>query len=256
MKEIKLAGHKVVMYNSIEDLPIKRFHKFNKCMLVDAGIGSDLTAFDAHIERVVRYIRTEKKEDAAREMENMRQNLYLVMEGINPQQMAFACLVHSIDGKCYDDMSDDGLRNVLHLLGGAPAKDVASSTDEAKKKIDAELNLYFPKIFDDSRTKEYYDLLKARAKAMLDCILNGDTDEQKQRVEDMTDRLMTFNKPKNFSGADSIEIEFDKQFETMCLMISENLHTDAKKMTVMEYYNAYNYINKQLNARKTQNKTF
>ena len=255
MKEIKLAGHRVAVYNSIEDLPIKRFHKYNKCMLVDAGIGSDLTSFDAHIERVVRYIRSDKREEAAKEMENMRQNIYLLMEGVNPRHMAFACLVHSIDGKCYDDMSDDGLQKVLQLLGGSPAKDIASLNDEAKKKIDTELNLYFPKIFDDASTKEYYDLLKARVKAMLDCILIGDTEEQRQRVETMTDRLMTFNKPKSFTGAESIEIEYDKQFETMCLMISENLHTDAKNMTVMEYYNAYNYINKQLKARKTQNKT-
>lgn len=256
MKEIRLAGHKVEIYNSIEDLPIKRFHKYNKCMLVDAGIGSDLSSFDAHIERVVRYIRTDKREEAAKEMENMRQSIYMMMQEVSPQHMAFACLVHSIDGKCYDDMSDDDLQKVLTLIGGAPQKDITSHFEEVKKKIDTELSLYFPKIFDDARTKEYYDLLKARAKAMLSCILDGDSDENKQRVEDLTDKILLFNKPKTFTGNDNVEIEYDKQFETMCLTISENLHTDAKKMTVMEYYNAYNYIEKQAKSRKTQNKRF
>lgn len=256
MKEVRLAGHRVEIYNSIEDLPIKRFHKYNKCMLVDAGVGSDLTSFDAHIERVVRYIKNDKREEAAKEMENMRQNIYMIIQELSPQHMAFACLVHSIDGKCYDDMSDDGLQKVLTLLGGAPTKELTSQSDEVKKKIDTELSLYFPKIFDDSRTKEYYDLLKARARAMLDCVLDGDTEENKQRVEELTDKMLTFNKPKKFTGSESVEIEYDKQFETMCLTISEHLHKDAKKMTVMEYYNAYNYIEKQMKPRKTQNKAF
>lgn len=103
-------------------------------MLVDAGVGSDLTSFDAHIERVVRYIKSDKREDAAKEMENMRQNIYMIIQELSPQHMAFACLVHSIDGKCYDDMSDDGLQKVLTLLGGAPTKDITSQSDEVKKK--------------------------------------------------------------------------------------------------------------------------
>lgn len=225
-------------------------------MLVDAGLGSDLTSFDTHIERVVRYIKNDKKEDAAKEMENMRQNIYFIMQELSPQHMAFACIVHSIDGKCYDDMSDDGLHKVLNLLGGATVKDITTHTEEVKKKIDTELSLYFPQIFDDSRTKEYYDLLKSRARAMLDCVLEGDTEEHRKRVEELTDKMLTFNKPKKFTGSGSVEIEYDKQFETMCLTISENLHTEAKKMTVMEYYNAYTYIEKQLKAHKTQNKAF
>lgn len=256
MKEVKLAGHKVELFNSIEDLPIKRFHKYNKCMLVDAGVGSDLSSFDAHIERVVRFIKIDKKEEAAKEMENMRQNIYMMMQEVSPQHMAFACLVHSIDGKIYDDMSDDGLRKVLTLLGGTPHKEITSLSEEVKKKIDTELSLYFPKIFDDAATKEYYDLLKARAKAMLTCIIDGDSEDNKKRVEELTDKLLLFNKPKTFTGSDSMEVQYDKQFETMCLTISENLHADAKKMTVMEYYNAYNYIEKQLKAHKTQNKRF
>ena len=69
-----MNGHSVQIYASIEELPIVRFHKYNKCLLVDAGVGSDLNAFDTHIERVVRFIRADKREDAAKELENMRQD--------------------------------------------------------------------------------------------------------------------------------------------------------------------------------------
>ena len=254
MKEVTLNGHSVQVYASIEELPIVRFHKYNKCLLIDAGVGSDLNAFDTHIERVVRYIRNDKREEAAKEIENMRQNIYLIMQGISPQHMAFACLVAKIDGEAYDDLSDEGLQKVVTLLGGTPKQDITAQTEAVKKKIDEELTLYFPAIFDDVRSKEYYDLLKRRTRAMLDCIIEGYTEESMQEVEALTDNLITYSKPKTFAGAGSMEIEYDKQFEDMCLVISEQLHTDAKKMTVLEYYNAYRYIQRQSKDKERQNK--
>lgn len=254
MKEVKLNGHKVEIFSSIEELPMVRFHKYNKCLLVDAGVGSDLSSFDAHIERVVRFIRNDKREDAAKEMENMRQNIYLIMQGLNPQHMAFACLVCTIDGQRYEDMSDEGLNKVLSLLGGTSAKEVKDQTEEVKKKIDQELSLYFPAIFDDGRTKEFYDLMKEQVKAMLNCIIDGDTKENVNKVEELTDRMITYHKPKTFTGKASVEIEYDKQYEDMCLVIAKNLNVEAKKMTVLEYYNAYQYIMKQNKSVKRQNK--
>ena len=40
----------------------------------------------------------------------------------------------------------------------------------------------------------------------------------------------------------------------MCIILSQQLNTDAKKYTVMEYYGAYQYIKKQQNKQKQQNK--
>lgn len=134
MKEVKLNGHKVELYGSIEELPMVRFHKYNKCLLVDAGIGSDLTSFDGHIERVVRYIRADKREEAAKEMENLRQNIYLVLQEMSPNHLAFACLVARIDGKEQDDISDEGLQRVIALLGNATTEDVTANFEAVKKK--------------------------------------------------------------------------------------------------------------------------
>jgi hypothetical protein len=61
-------------------------------------------------------------------------------------------------------------------------------------------------------------------------------------------------KPRTFTGMGSVEIEYDRQFEDMCLLISQNLHTDPKRMTVLEYYNAYQYIERQAKEQKRQNK--
>ena len=134
MKDVVLNGKKVRLYDSIDSLTIERFHVYNRMLLVDGGIGSDIRDFDAHIEKVVRYIRNNDRENAAKEMENLRQNVYMVLEGQNVRHMSFACLVQSINGKECDDLSPEGLKAVLEQLGGTPLHDITTSSDEVKKK--------------------------------------------------------------------------------------------------------------------------
>ena len=134
MKKVKLNGHKVVIYDSIDELPMARFHKYSKMLLVDAGVGSDINDFDAHIERVTRYIRNGDNESGAKELENLRQCVYLILSEQSVRDLSLACLVAEIDGKKRDDLSDDGLKEVVRLLGGTPRKDFNELLDEVKKK--------------------------------------------------------------------------------------------------------------------------
>jgi hypothetical protein len=134
MKEVELNGHRVKIYDSIDDLPIVRFHRYNRMLLVDAGIGSDIADFDSHIERVVAYIRKGDNQNAAKELDNLRQNVYMIMSGQSVRDLSFACLVAEVDGKLQDDLSPEGLTKVLELLGGTPRKELAEVFQSAKKK--------------------------------------------------------------------------------------------------------------------------
>ena len=253
MKEVKLGKHKVMLYNSIDELPIVRFHRYNKMLLVDAGLGSDLSAIDGHIERAVRFIQNDRHKEAATEMENIRQTIYTVLQGMNPKHLSFAALVKEIDGKACDDISDDGLKRTLEILGDVPIKEMTAESEAVKKKIDEELTLYFPEVFDSASEKEYYDIMLRRTKAMLDAVENGETEERKAEIERLTDELVCFTKPRSFTGKDSAEIAYDRQFDDMCIFIGHQLNCDAKKYTVAEYYGAYQYIKKQQNKQKRQN---
>ena len=62
MRTTQIGKHKVEVYDSIDALPVLRFHAFNKMMLVDSGIGSDLNDWDAHAERVIRFIMSDDKD--------------------------------------------------------------------------------------------------------------------------------------------------------------------------------------------------
>lgn len=123
---------------------------------------------------------------------------------------------------------------------------------QSKKKIDEELSLYFPSLFDDVTTREYYDILKRLTLTNLARIAEGDSEEKKAQVEELRERLVLFQKPKVFTGYDGLEVKHDKEFETMCLMITKETGRDAKGMTVLEYYNAYEYLREK--ALKAQNK--
>ena len=107
MRKIVLAKHKVELYDSIDELPIVRFHKYNKMLLV-------------------RYCRLNQPDKAEKEIGNIRQNIYFIQSEISPKHLAFAALVKSIDGKLVDDLTDDGLQKVLDLF--------AEATNRSKKK--------------------------------------------------------------------------------------------------------------------------
>lgn len=118
MKKIKLGGKSVEIYDSIEELPITRFHAYNKMLLVDAGIGSDLSDIDNHISRAVGFMQDGKADMAERELDNLRQCIYFAQSEISPRCMAFAALVKSIDGVEYNGVGTDSLFQSTPSRGG------------------------------------------------------------------------------------------------------------------------------------------
>ena len=253
MKTTKIGGHEVTFYDGIDELPIMRFHAYNKMLLIDAGIGSDLNDWDAHIEKTIRYIRKDKPDLAEKELNNLRQNVYFIQSGVSPKCLAFACLVRSVDNVECNDMTETGLKRVVELISDAKHSELTAHLEAVKKKIDEELQLYFPKLFDDATVKEYYDQLKQRTLLLLDSIIQGDESDKRSEIDEITTLLLTYTKPQSFSGPDSMEIQYDKQFENMCLMLSQHLHVNPKTFTVMEYYNSFEYIRQAMkqNNRKT-----
>lgn len=253
MKTTKIGKHTVELYDSIEDLPILRFHKYNKMLLIDSGLGSDLTDIDVHIEKTISYMNADKKDEAVAELANLRKALYFVQMGLSPKHLAFAALVARIDGKETNDLSDDGLQKVVGLLSETTNKQLVGELDQSKKKIDSELQAYFPAMFDNAEVKEYYNLLKKRTDTILRNIIEHRGADEWQNVEQLTNDLLTFTNPPKFDGADNIEITTDRQFESMCLMLAQHLNIDARKYTVLAFYNAFEYL-KELLKKQSKSK--
>ena len=250
----KIGNHTVEFYDTIEELPIVRFHKYQKLLLVDAGIGSDIAAFDQRIEKTRRFLMAGKPEQAQQELENMRQCVFLIQSGVNPKHRAFAALVTKIDGQDCNEIGDDALAAITEKLNDVPESELTAQLEAVKKKIDGELTLYFPALFNDSDVKEYYDILRKRTLEILNGIVAGVDDPAGAEIVDkLTTALITYSHPKMFTGSDGVEIQFDRQFENLCLVLSEQLHVEPKKYSVLEFYNAFDFVKERAKqAEKAQ----
>lgn len=239
-----INGKRVEIYDTIEDLPIVRYNKLNRYLLIDSGIGSDAADIDNHIERIMRYAKKDH-ESAIKEAQNLRQNLYMISNEINPSHMSFATLVKSIDNKEYPDkLSDSDVQEILNSLSNAKHSLVSKLLEFVKKKIQQELMLYFPFLGDSSTTKEYYSRLLRHTKLKLDELIDGvDKSEEIDRLEEL---MLKDSKPLTFHGANSVEIKTNKEFNKVCISISKELGVDAKSMTVVEFFNAVEQL-KELN---------
>jgi predicted CopG family antitoxin len=222
-------------------------------MLFDTGIGSDIDAIDQHIVRLARYMKSDPKK-ATQELKNMRQAMFMINSEISPKNMAFAALIKSIDGNDVTDHSDENLKSIIAKINHTRQSFISKLIEQIKKKVHTELEVYFPTFFGlDASSKEVFNLMKKRTQLRLDTIQNG-TDHDAE-CEDILNQILDKYKPKSFDGDTSVEIEFDKTFESSCLLISQKSGSDPKKMTVMQYYNALETIKKQSEAEaKAYNK--
>lgn len=246
MKNLLINKKIVRVYDSIDEMPIVNFQKYNKYLLIDSGIGSDTDDIDAHIVKIAKFMKAGNNKKALQELQNMRQNMHMVNSEISPKYLAFAALVYDIDGKKVTDLSDDNLKAVLKEIKAVKHSTIIDFLARLKKKVTFELETYFPGDFVNPKEKEAYDKLKNRTLLVLDSIIN-DSDNAKQ-IELIDAMMVNMHTPKIFIGSDSVEVKYDKQFESTCLLIAQKTSMDARKMTVLQFYNAVDNIKQQAEA--------
>ena len=237
-------GLKIEMYDGdISELPAYRFQRFNKFILLDAGIGSDIQDVDNHIERIIGFIQKDPK-TALIELENMRQNLYLVMRNINPKHLAVVTLIKSINGVANDDLSDEGVKTTYERINKKIKTGWFGTIYQAiKKKIDTELSMYFPQQFDSVKIKEYYELMRKKILLQCDQIITGKY--QEAEINNVYLNMVTYMKPTVFLGVDNAEVIHEKAFAEINFLIMNETGNDAKNMTVLELYSALQVIKKR-----------
>ena len=246
MKSIIFNNKIIKVYDSIDEMPIVNFQKYNKYLLIDSGIGSDADDIDVHIVKVARFIKANDNKKALQELQNLRQNMHMVNSEISPKYMAFAALIHSIDGRQVTDLSDENLKSIIEQLKTVKHSKIIEFLMWLKKKVAFELETYFPSDFISPKEKEAYDRLKNRTLLVLETIIsNVDNSEQIDSIDSL---MLSMQTPKSYIGTESVEVKYDKQFESTCLLISQKTSMDAKKMTVLQFYNAVENIKQQIEA--------
>lgn len=246
MRTLKINNHELKVYDSIDELPIINYQKYNKYILIDSGLGSNIDAINLHVSNLIALLNSDMKK-AQQQLQNLQQTLYLLISEVSPQNLAFAALIYSFDGNIVSDLSDENLKKLLSLINTEKQSFIDKTLSEIKKKLSSELEIYFPKEFSGSpREKEIYDLLRKRTLIILNNIINDkDEDEEIYKID-----KTFFDKQKinSFSGSSSIEVLSDKQFEISCLYISQKANINAKKLNVLEFYATLHNLNKQAEA--------
>lgn len=146
MKEHTIGTHTIEYFDSIDDLPIVRHHRFNEFIALSNEIGSTMEDVDKHIMGLVQMVQKGDKEMAVNKLLNMRQSLQFAIENVSPKSMAFAVLVNKIDGKPVDDITDHGLKNVIGMISKTQISYgmVKNIVDFVKKKLRRRLKSISP----------------------------------------------------------------------------------------------------------------
>lgn len=122
MKEIILKKGvrrtRVIIYDEIEQMPITRFMLANKYWMLHDSIGSNIEDFDKNHYSKFTLIAGDK-EKTLKELQNFRILVYNIMNEINVQHLSFACLVYSVNGVEFTDLSEDSLKRLLEDLSNA-----------------------------------------------------------------------------------------------------------------------------------------
>ena len=254
MKTVFIKGKKIQLYDSIDEMPIINFQKYNKCILIDSGLGSDIDSIDNHIVDIAKYVKSGDTKNALQQLQNMRQTMHMIVSGVSPKNLAFAALIYSIDGVEQKNLSDEHLQEIMNELNELPFGLFIDLVEKLKKKLSTELELYFPSEFDSAKEKEAYSKLKSRTLLQLKELI--DDNDYAKNIAEIDKFLFSLHRPKSFIGKDSDEIRYDKQFESACMMISQKTGLNAKQMTVLEFYNTLVNIQKQAEIEKKAYKKY
>jgi len=130
METIKKGQHTITVYDDPECLPVDNYYRFNKYLLLDSSLGSSLEEFSTkHLNSLYVLIQNDKKQEAITQVNNLRQLFFQTINEVNVSQLAFTCLVHSIDGRKVEDYSESGLKAIRDEIGK-----IGFTQDELKKK--------------------------------------------------------------------------------------------------------------------------
>ena len=136
MIDKRIGNLRLKLYSGIDELTAERFHKFNLYTLIATGIGSDVTSLQNHITLIYQALNKKDYDRLKTLFENYHHSIHLITEQIDTQCVAFACLVHSINGDEITDISDENLIKISkRITKNVRRVEALQVLEEIKKKL-------------------------------------------------------------------------------------------------------------------------
>lgn len=212
----KHGKHEIELFDSIHNLPILRFQRFNKYQMQSCEIGNTFADYDQRTQKVMQFIQKGMNDEALMEMENCRQTIFNAFNEFTPSGKSFAILVKRIDNVEYNTFSPDDLDRCLEHLDkiGLGNREAIEKLQEVKKKINTELSVYYPDFFPKNGNLEQTALRIKRINTILSSIINDKDDDkdiyiiEKEILE--TDKPNIWNVHKKGNMERVLEVDFQK----------------------------------------------
>ncbi len=145
MITFKKRKTEVIFYDSIEEMPHRRYMKFNKEMMRSNEVGNTMADVIKRINRAMGFIGANEGDKAMKELSNARMAFNYSQAELEPKGLALAAMVKSINGVEVEDITTSGLQNTLDVLQriGITKKEVEDTADGIKKKSNKSLKYSF-----------------------------------------------------------------------------------------------------------------
>jgi hypothetical protein len=132
----KFKGHEIEIYDSIQNLPILRFQKFNKYQMIACDIGCDFNDYELRTQKALAFLQKNMVPEAMQELKNRRQAVFNAFNESNPNSRSFAVLVKRIDKQKFVEYAPNDLDLVMQKLNdiGFDYETMFDQLREVKKK--------------------------------------------------------------------------------------------------------------------------
>jgi hypothetical protein len=249
MTTIKFNGNILDMDNRIDEMLYHKYLLYNMNVMIDSGIGSDFNSFNDRFQEIVRYASVGDMENLRKVIANTQQCYQFIMSRTSPEMQSFICMIRTINGESIGELTDEKIKQTILQLSkkGLTVGKVKGFLNSLKKKIPTQFETLLPN-WVDSTSANFYSMLKQRTDLVLDGILGKDVAESIAEVERRIFEASA--KPKLFAGANAVHIQAFRNYNDTCTLIRQNHLGEPKKMTVVEYYQAIDFLKKLKKPKK------
>ena len=138
MQEIIKKGKKIILFNSINELTMKRYSALNKLIIQEVGFGSTFEDVKTKLNNISFHLENKDLDSSKIELANLYFSIYSNLEKLDITSRAFLCFVNSIGGQELTDPEDElQVKKFLKLIYDLDltVDDVESTMAALKKKL-------------------------------------------------------------------------------------------------------------------------
>lgn len=134
--KLTINDKQVTFYDTIDELPIKRYNLLNKYSLIDLGIGSDVSDIVRHHSRFNQFLELKDYESLYVENENLMINYNFILSSKNIKGYVLASLIKDIDSDKVD-VTDSTIEEYVDFLESSDLTigQLGDYTDNLKKNF-------------------------------------------------------------------------------------------------------------------------